>query len=178
MSMLHRAFAFDYAAFHDQLRPLLLRALETDDGSGLGAFIDANLNLLVDPYEGEPLAKNWRALLESGDVQELGDFALTKYYDGDLDIGLDVDWKAIGELLDKSGSSRAITLGAPLGTPEAPFDPGRQGAYFQTAADVADALTGLQTLLQAQPSLASELAPLQGMLQQAARSRRGLYVTF
>ena len=178
MSMLHRAFAFDYAAFRDQLRPLLLRALETNDPSELCGFIDANLNLLVDPYDGEPLVKNWREMLEHGDVQELGDFALTKYYDGDLDIGLDVDWKAIGELLEKSGSSQAITLGTPLGTPEAAFDPGRQGAYFQTAADVAEGLASLQTLLQAQPSLASELAPLQGMLQQSARSRRGLYVTF
>lgn len=178
MSMLHRAFAFDYAAFHDQLRPLLLRALETDDRSELCGFIDANLKLLVDPYEGEPLAKNWQALLESGDVQELGDFALTKYYDGDLDIGLDADWEAIGELLEKWGSSMALTLGTPLGTLEAPFDPGRQGAYFQTAADVTAALTSLQALLQAQPSLAAELAPLQGMLQQSARSRRGLYVTF
>jgi hypothetical protein len=178
MTMPHRAFAFDYAAFHAELEPALLRALESEDEAELRAFIEANLRLLVDPYEGEPLTKNWQALLETGDLQELGDFALTKYYDGDLDIGLDADWEAIGELLEKSGLNPAITLGTPLGRSEAPFDPGRQGAYFQTGIEVSQALTELQALLQAQPSLATELMPLQGMLQQSARSRRGLYVTF
>ena len=78
----------------------------------------------------------------------------------------------------KAGLEPAITLGTALGPAEAPFDPGRQGSYFQTAAEVATALADLQALLQAQPALATELAPLQGMLQQAARHRLGLYVTF
>lgn len=178
MPMAHRAFAFDHAAFQTELGPLLLRALATGEDSELRAFIDANLNVLVDPYEGEALTKNWQASLEAGDIQELADFALTKYYDGDLDIGLDVDWEAIGELLEKSGMSPAITLGSPLGAPEAQFDPGRQGAYFQTAIEVNAALSELQALLQANPSLTTELLPLQGMLQECARTRRGLYVTF
>ncbi len=178
MTLAHRAFAFDHTRFHDELRPVLLRALETTDTTALRAWIDAHLNLLVDPYEGEPLAKNWEKSLETGDVHELGDFALTKYYDGDLDIGLDVDWQDVGELLEKSGLAPALTLGTPLGPRDAPFDPGRQGSYFQTPAEVAAAVASLQTLLQAQPALATELAPLQGMLQQAARHRCGLYVTF
>jgi len=178
MPLAHRAFAFDYAAFQAELRPLLLRALEAGNDSELCAFIDAHLNVLVDPYEGEPLTKNWRSSLEAGDVQELADFALTKYYDGDLDIGLDVDWEAIGELLEKSGLSPNMVLGTALGPPQASFDPGRQGAYFQTASDVNAALAELQALLQAKPSLTTELLPLQGMLQECARTRRGLYVTF
>ena len=178
MTIAHQTFAFDYARFHDELRPVLLRALETSDTAALRGWIDDQVNLLVDPDEGEPLPKNWSSQLEVGDVHELGDFALTKYYDGDLDIGLDVDWEDVGELLQKSGLKPAITLGIPLGPAEAPFDPGRQGSYFQTAAEVAAALTELQALLQAQPALATELAPLQGMLQQAARHRCGLYITF
>lgn len=178
MILAHRAFAFDYTAFHDQLRPLLLKALEANDDSELRSFINANLSQLTDPYEGEPLEKGWQALLENDDVQELGDFALTKYYDSDLDIGLDIDWEAIGELLEKAGVSPTMVLGTALGPLDAPFDPGRQGAYFQSNTDVAEALAQLQTLLHAQPALASDLAPLQGMLQQAARGRRGLYVTF
>jgi hypothetical protein len=178
MNLAHKAFAFDYAAFDDQLRPLLLKALSANDGAELGRFIDANLDQLTDPYEGEPLVKGWRGLLENGDVNELGDFALTKYYDSDLDIGLDIDWEAIGDLLENAGVSPTMVLGTALGPVEAPFDPGRQGAYFQTAAEVSEALVQLQALLQAKPALASELAPLQGMLQQAARGRRGLYVTF
>jgi hypothetical protein len=178
MTLAHRAFAFDYVAFHEQLRPVLLRALAANDGAELRGFIDANLAQLTDPYEGEPLVKGWQGLLEKGDVHELGDFALTKYYDSDLDIGLDIDWESIGDLLEQSGVSPTIVLGTALGPLEAPFDPGHEGAYFQTAAEVSEALIQLQTLLQAQPTLASELAPLQGMLQQAARGRRGLYVTF
>lgn len=178
MTMAHRAFAFDYAKFHDELRPVLLAALETGDAAALRAWIDANLAVLVDPDEGEPLSKNWQALLEVGDVHELGDYALTKYYDGDLDIGLDVDWEELAELLEKSGLAPGLTLGTPLGGDDAPFDPGRQGSYFQTPADVTAAVAQLQALLQTQPALATDLLPLQGMFQQAARHRSGLYVTF
>ena len=111
-------------------------------------------------------------------MHELGDFALTKYYDGDLDIGLDTDWQKIGERLEKSGLDRALPLGAALGPKGAEFDPGRQGSYFQTAGEVTSALEQLQALLQSEPALATDLAPLQGMFQQAARHGRGLYVTF
>lgn len=178
MTMAHRAFAFDYTKFHDELRPVLLGALETADTAGLCSWIDANVGVLVDPYEGEPLPKNWQALLEVGDVHELGDYALTKYYDGDLDIGLDVDWQELAELLEKSGLDPALTLGTPLGHEPAPFDPGRQGSYFQTPAEVAAGVDQLHALLQSQPALATDLLPLQGMFQQAARQRCGLYVTF
>lgn len=178
MPLAHRAFAFDEDAFRAELAPLLLRALETGEDAQLHAFIDANLNVLVDPYEGEPLSKNWQEALEQGDIQELGYFALTKYYDGDLDIGLDMDWQAIEELLRETGSNPAITLGSAFGPAQARFDPGREGAYFQTAAEVNVALTELQALLQSNPSLTTDLLPLQGMLQECARTRRGLYVTF
>lgn len=178
MTMAHRAFAFDYTKFHDELRPVLVGALETADTAGLRAWIDANLGVLVDPYEGEPLPKNWQAVLEVGDVHELGDYALTKYYDGDLDIGLDADWQELTELLEKSGLDAALTLGTPLGPEQAPFDPGRQGSYFQTPGEVTAAVAQLQGLLQSHPALATDLLPLQGMFQQAARQRSGLYVTF
>ena len=178
MTMAHRAFAFDHTRFNDELGPVLLRALETTDTTALRGWIDDHVNQLVDPDEGEPLPKNWQALLAVGDVHELGDLALTRYYDGDLDIGLDLDWQDLGELLKKAGLDPALTLGTPLGPEQAPFDPGRQGAYFQTAAEVSAALAQLQGLLQAQPTLATELSPLQGMFQQAARHRCGLYVTF
>ncbi len=178
MTLAHRAFAFDYAAFHDELRPLLLSALQTTDTSGLFEWIEGNLRELVDPDAGEPLPKNWQALLEDGDVHELADFALTKYYDVDLDIGLDVDWKKLAELLEKSGQVSTLLLGAPLGPKGAELDPGHQGSFFQTALEVNSALEAIQSVLQAQPTLATELAPVQGMFQQAARHHRGLYVTF
>src|SRR6476620_10923288 len=111
MTMAHRAFVFDDARFHDELRPVLLQALETSDTAALRSWIDDQRELLVHPDEGEPLTKDWQSQLEVGDVHELGDLALTKYYDQDLDIGLDVDWDRVGQLLQKSGLEPAITLG-------------------------------------------------------------------
>lgn len=178
MTMLHRAFAFDHSAFERELKPLLLRALESNDGAELASWIEAHKASLTDPYEGEPLTDSWRDALEHGDVQELGDVALTKFYDGDLDLGLDADWEDIGELLEQSGAPTTSLLGTPLGTDDQPFDPGEQGSYFQTAAEVARGLSELKALIRAKPALAEELAPLLGMLQQAARHERGLYVTF
>lgn len=175
--MSHRAFAFDHAAFVAELRPLLLRALETNDAQELAAFIDAQRGQLTDPYEGEPLTEAWRDLLEVGDVHEHGDFALTKYYDSDLDIGLDDAFEDIAELLEQSGSSGALTLGEQLGPDDACFDPSRQGAYFQSEAEVRDAAAELGAVLARQPVLAEPLSPLRGMLEEAARQKKGLYVT-
>ncbi len=174
MTMTHRAYAFAYSAFREELAPVLERALTTNDGAELSAFIDAQLDALCDPYEGEPLARDWRELLDSGDVQELGDFALTKYYDGDLDMGLDEDYRAISDELKKAGVGDQLLLGGTLGG----FDPGRQGAYFQSEGDVQAALRALQELVTATPELAEPLAPLLGLFGQAARSAKGLYVTF
>lgn len=175
--MTHRAFAFDYAAFAAELREIVVRALESKDPQELARWIDAERANLTDPYEGEPLADSWRDLLEVGDVHEHGDFALTKYYDGDLDIGLDEAFEDIADLLEESGSSGALTLGEPLGPEEACFDPGRQGTYFQTEEEVASAFAELDGLLAREPALREPLAPLAGMLGQATRQKKGLYVT-
>jgi hypothetical protein len=178
MTMSHRAYAFDHAAFRSELSELLLRALQANETNELATWIDAHRSRLTDPYQGEPLEENWRDALEPGDVHEHGDLALTHFYDSELDIGLDTDWESIAELLEKSGSSGALTLGSALGPEEAPFDPGRQGAYFQTEAEVQQGLRDVRALLERHPLLAEPLAPLEGMLSQAARRGQGLYVTF
>lgn len=175
--MTHRAFAFDYAAFAAELRPALLRALTANDTQELASWIDAQRESLTDPYEGEPLPESWRDLLEVGDVHEYGDFALTKYYDSDLDIGLDEAFEDVADLLEGSGSTGALTLGEPLGPEEACFDPSRQGAYFQTEAEISSGLAELSALIAREPALSEPLAPLRGMLGQAARQKKGLYVT-
>jgi hypothetical protein len=178
MTLTHRAFAFDHAAFDVELRPLLLDALVTNDTAALAAFIDRNLAQLTEPDEGAALSSSWRDLLTGGDVNELGDFALTKFYDGDLDIGLDADWQAIGDLLEGAGSTGNLMLGASLGPESAPFDPSGEGSYFQTEVEVAAAERELLALLEQNPGLAAPLAALRGMLGQAVRQGRGLYVTF
>ena len=89
MSMSHKAFAFDWRTFERELLPVLVHALSTDSGDGLVRFVDSNITHCTDPYEGEPLLPNWKDSLGTGDVQELGDYALTKYYDATDDCGLD-----------------------------------------------------------------------------------------
>lgn len=175
--MAHRAFAFDHAAFTAELRPLLLRALESNDSGEIAAWIDRERARLTDPYEGEPLGEKWRDLLEVGDVHEHGDFALTAFYDSDLDLGLDEAFEDIADLLEESGSTGSLTLGEPLGPEDASFDPTRQGAYFQTEAEVASAYAEVATLSATQAGLKEALAPLHGMLGQAAKLKKGLYVT-
>lgn len=176
--MTHRAYAFAHAAFVAELSPLIVRALESDDVADLEKFVDENLASLTDPYEGEPLDASWRDLLEEGDVQELADFALTKFYDGDLDMGLDQDFQGLAEELEQAGASHQLMLGTPLGTEPNVFDPGRQGSYFQSESDVERGRASLSELVARSPELEGTLAPLLGMFQQAARQGRGLYVTF
>jgi hypothetical protein len=111
MSMDHRAFAFDWTAFEGGLLPILVRALETEDQGPLSSFIEAHRRELRDPYEGDPLPHDWRSLLEHGGVQELADFALTRYYRPEDDRGLGPEWQAIDDMA--APAVRATLLGAP-----------------------------------------------------------------
>jgi len=175
MSMSHKAFVFDHARFERELRERLLAALASDDARPLDAFITANLEALKDPYEGEPLRASWRDTFRPADVQAYADFALTKYYDPSDDLGLGTDWQDANEALEQAGLGAEVLLGSALSTPDgaASFDPGRQGAYFQSEADVRQHLTQLAAL-----RLHDSLRAARELLQAAATARRGLYITF
>src|SRR6516225_7117727 len=109
--MSHKAFAFNWTAFDVDLAPILLAALEADDGSELAQFIDQHRDRLTNPYNGDPLPPDWRSAMEAGDVQELADFALTRYYCVRDDHGIGPAW------LGLSGSLSADQSGAMLGAP-------------------------------------------------------------
>jgi hypothetical protein len=178
MTLLHRAYAFAYSDFRAELAPLLEEALLSDDGAPLSRFIVENRAALTDPYDGEPLDDDWQERLEAGNVQQLGDFALTKYYDGDWDMGLDADWRTVREELRGAGEDERLLLGAQLGPPSRRFDPGQHGSYFQSEEDVQQGLAVVRRLVASRPPLEQLLAPLHDLLEQAARSGKGLYVTF
>ncbi len=127
MSMHHKAYAFKWAAFEQELLPIVERALGNDDAAELARFISENQAFLQDPYEGEPLPRDWRAKLEVGDVQELADIALTRYYDPSADSGLGHDWVRISHA--SAGIAGAL-LGQTIGPDRNPFDPGRMGRTF------------------------------------------------
>jgi hypothetical protein len=170
MSMQHRAYAFDWSAFVAELLPTLVRALAADDGRPLADFNDANRSELSDPYEGDPLPEDWRALLESGDTQELADFALTRYYRPGDDHGVGSGWLAVIDALPPEAAS--ALLGKPVGPEGCWFDPGRMGSYFQSPSEVADSseILGVVDL--------PDIWEFRRLLADCVGKRLGVYVTF
>jgi hypothetical protein len=179
MTMNHSAFVLDHDSFDSELRPILFSALESGDVVALGGWIDANRDALVDPYEGNKLPQNWRALLPAPSVQVYGDFALTKFYNPTLSLGLDEDWEELGELLEQYGLDDAVIVGTPLGPDnDHLFDPGGCGSYFQTPTEVRANSSKVERLLVQTSTLNLQLGPVAAMLRAAMLAGQGLYITF
>jgi hypothetical protein len=170
MSFSHKAFAFSWQPFVEELAPLLTQALALVDTPALEAFIARHINACTSPYDGEPLSVQWRELLEVGTVQELADFALTKYYKPTQDFGLGEDWAEIEATLLEA--QRAALLGTTVGAEGKLFDPGLQGSYFQSPKTVQQSVA---LLSQVQHAGVMEFSQ---HLRQLATSGKGLYVTF
>lgn len=171
MAMAHKAFVFDYSEFVRRLKDPLERALSNGDTTALVDLISSNLQSLRDPNEGTPLGPSWERGVESKDAHQYGDVALTLFYDPREDIGLGADWEALQAVLGREWKEEASPiLGHTVGT----FDPGKMGAYFQSANEVRENLRKLKELAPKRP----ELAPSIVMLQKAAGASKGLYVTF
>ena len=165
--MEHLAFEFDWNLFEQELAPILVEAVADDTPAPLIAFISQQRNQLTDPYGGDPLPPNWQSLLEVGGVQELGDFALTKYYDVSTPFGLEYEWLQLQDLLSQVEID--ALLGRPLGRAGNLFDPGGYGSYFQTAAEVVQNMEILT-------HCAHEA--IRAYRRQLAQVSKGLYVTF
>jgi hypothetical protein len=179
MAFLHHAYLFDFDRFDAELRPVLVEALRSNDPAPLRLFMEQHRHELKDPYAGEPLEPNWEELLETRDVQEYGDFALTLYYDPSADIGLGNRWPALQDLLIcEAPPGTDLTLGDTIGPPNRPFDPGGMGAYLLTNEAAMSRLTTLRKLSAARPGLREPLAQLEGMFAIIGKSGRGAYVTF
>ena len=147
MSMMHKAYAFDWFAFaRDELHDILLDALASGDTNGLIRYIEANRYHLKDRYEGGPLSDNWnwKNELENFDVQEFADFALTRFYDPMEDYGLVYDYLDLAKHLAEADLT--ALLGTPFGPHGAYFDPGHQGSYFQTPQEVVGSLARVQRI--------------------------------
>lgn len=170
MSMCHKAFVLDYAAFEREIAPILFEALLADDTADLAVFIDANRQSLTLPWDASPLPSAWRTVVDSRDVQQVADIALTKFYDADEDHGLQEHWTAVSERLPNE--ARLGLLGEPFGPTGALFDPGRMGSYVQEPDRVEQSLQVLRRLCH------PELGDFCGLLERAVSLQRGLYVTF
>ena len=171
MSMLHRAFAFDWGRFDRELRPTIERALRADDVALIRAWCEAQVADLSDPYEGEPLPVDWERQLERADVQEFADYALTAFYDVSADFGLDDDWLEVESTLDDA--VRAALLGTVVSSGGHNFDPGRMGSYFRAPAELPHVLRLLRST-----NIARLLRYASDVEAACANSGLGIYVTF
>jgi hypothetical protein len=180
MAVEHRAFLFDWDGFNQDLRVILEPALYSGEVDELVAFIRLHLVDLRDPYKGVQLDGTWESQLRFRDVQELGDYALTDYYDPRHDVGLGIDTDRLVGLYDAFGINPAFgmvpILGAILGPDDNPFDPGRLGSYFQTPEHVVGNHLYLTNRSREMDVLELEIGLR--MLKQAVDANRGLYITF
>lgn len=161
--MEHKAYEFDWDKFNNELRPILEQSLSSDENTSLYSFIYENLEYLTDPYEGEPLEEDWEGQLETKTIQELGDFALTKYYKVTEVYGLGDNWLPLQKELPQT------IINALLGTSISEFDPGCYGSYFQSSKQRTENVT---LLLKSNVKLVNELATYLSKL------NKGVYVTF
>ena len=171
MSFDHKAFAFDWGSFQAEMAGLLGQALRTGNAANLERFIDANLSGCASPYDGEKLDAGWRRSLGIAGLQEIADFALTKYYDPSDDHGLHEEWGEVESGLPES--ARYALLGTPFREgSDAVFDPGMMGSYFQSPEQVRASLVTLRAVD------AKELESYVRFLASVVRETKGLYVTF
>jgi hypothetical protein len=175
----HKAFVFDDELFRKELEPILKEALTSNDLDSLERFVDKHRRLLKNPYDGQPVPAAWRSILDLIDVHQLGDLALTKYYDPRTDIGLGSRWSQIDDALQRVPERSTIVLGRPVvGGTGVTFDPGKMGSYLQTASDVQKSIATLKRLGSTDDEVEEEVAPLIALLEHAAKAGRGLYTTF
>ena len=109
-------------------------------------------------------------------VPQYGDFAITKYYNPEHDIGIGYDWERLDDLLLNVDTSPF--LGTLFGSSGNYFDPGKQGSYFQSPEKVKNNLELLDSLSKEKLGNLPGIAILKKMLSDASVLEKGLYTTF
>jgi hypothetical protein len=176
MTMQHRAFLFDFVGFQSELAGILEAALQSGSAAALIRFVDERRSSLRDPYEGEPLPDDWQHLVDSMDPQQVGDVALTRYYNPQDDRGLGPAWEAAADSVERIATSLGYSpvLGRTIGPPGRHFDPGKMGAYVLSPADVENALDAIAS--SAIPT--GRVDSLVQLLTDAKTQSLGVFVTF
>jgi hypothetical protein len=161
--MEHKAFDFYWNLFEKELLPILQIALNRKDSELLINFIKLNLEYISDPYEGAPLVDDWHDELTLLPIQDIADYALTKYYSVENQLGLGDSWIDISDNLSKK------EVDALLGHAFDNFDPGCYGSYFQSIDE-----------LKRNSALLSKVKNpiIESYIDDLSKVSKGLYVTF
>ena len=170
--MYHKAFVFAFDEFKYELEKPLFLALETGGLAGIFDFIYANLDLLKHPDDHDPIDETWQQKYMCEDAHQLGDIALTKFYNPEDDIGLDYSWVDVNKALSQVPHKISPVLGVPFGPKNNQFDPGKMGSYFQDTVMIESSLKSLESFR----SLEHDFDALVEMLE--AGRGKGLYITF
>ena len=172
--MSHKAYVFDGELWGTEAASLICAALNGQP-TALRIFVHQHSNELKHPDTGEEMSLDWTALSKL-DAHELGNIAITRYYDPNADVGLGEAWMRVDSLLPRD--LRILALGKPLVSGETAFDPGKMGAYFQSFDLVEYNRDSAKLELKHHPVLSEALTPIIQMLEVAIRAKKGLYVTF
>jgi len=164
--MEHKAFVFHFEEFDRDLRPILELSLRTNDSRALIQFVREHQPSIRDPFEGNPIDDDWLTQVETPDAHQVGDYALTRYYDPGSDIGLGYEWVNLNNEL------RTLSLGSPIGPIENVFDPGKMGSYFQSREDLRLNYEDVRGCSE------QSAGKLLAMYELALQTDTGLYVTF
>ena len=141
MSMQHKAFLFNTEVYYEQIEPIIESCCKTSDSGVVCEYINNNLEQIYNPYTTENLEVDWQNELESGSMQELFDFILTRCYEPDDDIGLEYSWDGVLEaikemnILDEAEADICV-LGRPLIYAGVEINPGLMGLGIVEAGEV------------------------------------------
>ncbi|MEH1942426.1 MAG: hypothetical protein V7L01_19730 [Nostoc sp.] len=118
-------------------------------------------------------------MIETEDINQYGDFAITKYYNPQCNIGLGYNWMPLYDILpNELDKDVSPLLGKFFGIPGNYFNPGKMGSYFQSLEQVKNNFELLNFLLNENKEHLPNLALLMKMLSNALDLKKGLNITF
>jgi hypothetical protein len=143
MSIVHKAYLFDFRGFERELAGIVYEALKRDDVRRLRTFIQRHRAELTDFSTEEPPGEDWeeRILSEGGgNTQWYADLALTRFYDFTDDLGLGYGFDALHAFLRTvptvGDSADDLICGRVFGPKGQRLDPGAMGTGLLSPEDV------------------------------------------
>ena len=189
MSMIHKAYEFDWEIFSTELLDIIEVAFKQQKITAIEEFIDSNYEKLTNMWDEEPLKKDWLAGKndwrtgfsvkdQTGNeysIEQLilnyADVALTKYYDYvDGDNGIADDWCRYNDALNPE--QKHALLGDVIKVNGLEFDPGGMGTYFQSREQALKSYEILKGLSY------EELSAYVQLLAKVVENGKGVLVTF